>query len=301
MREWRLWPAISGNRNRCRANETSLFLSATLPRRSSYPAISELREGRITHGQHAADVRKPWLNRARAHVVALYTVPLLPRVVVRLVGGETAAAGIDALLIARGALLLREFAPLDAVLRVARNFLELPPDRLVLRVEALACVERRPLLPVLPIAAWPPRSSARLRRRVERRLAPGEHARRDFNDHLTQRPPSPVTTHTPPLALPGPRPRAERPGIVRARRGTAILGRHPIDHDVTVTVGAVGVLHDEGLPVTHAERLQALACQRERAGADQAGPAAPKPASPPPVACLRRVHAELPIERLPRI
>ena len=40
MREWRLWPAISGNRNRCRANETSLFLSATLPRRSSYPAIA---------------------------------------------------------------------------------------------------------------------------------------------------------------------------------------------------------------------------------------------------------------------
>ena len=79
--------------------------------------ISELREGRITDGQHAADVRQPCLNLAPALIVTRHPVPLLPRVGVRRGGGETAADVLGVRGLARATLLLREVAPLEAVVR----------------------------------------------------------------------------------------------------------------------------------------------------------------------------------------
>ena len=42
--------------------------------------FGDLREGPITHGQHAVNVRKTRLDRTRPLVVAGHTVPLPPRI-----------------------------------------------------------------------------------------------------------------------------------------------------------------------------------------------------------------------------
>ena len=216
--------------------------------------VGEAREGLITHGQHAADMREPSLDGRRSLVFAAHTIPVV-RAIFPFDTGATDERGEDALLLARGELLLREVAPLAAVLRVPRPFHARPAHLRLQRFAVLAGVDRRPRLALLPLAAVPPWSSAHLRRRWWWLL--GEHARHRADRSLTERHRASGTTDAASLAFPGPRPGAERPLAVRVRRRAAILRRHPIDHDVTVRVGAVGVLHDEGLPVVHAKRLQA--------------------------------------------